>query len=91
MQVERTNAPLADSWVAHPFRREGGAASALDTLYHTDGGREMTFSGDLRDSPFLFRKSSPRRRRGSPTEETSREIQQETPRGVVSRVRSGRF
>jgi len=49
----RTYAPLAHSWVAHPFRREGGAA--LDTLCHVDGGWKMRSYSNEKDIQWMQR------------------------------------
>jgi hypothetical protein len=49
----RTHAPLAHSWVAHPFRREGGAA--LDTLCHADGGWKMRSYSNEKDIQWMQR------------------------------------
>ena len=49
----RTHAPLAHSWVAHPFRGEGGAA--LDTLCHADGGWKMRSYSNEKDIQWMQR------------------------------------
>lgn len=49
----RTHAPLAHSWVAHPFRGEGGAA--LDTLCHADGGWKMRSCSNEKDIQWMQR------------------------------------
>ena len=49
----RTHAPLAHSWVAHPFRGEGGAA--LDTLCHADGGWKMRSYSNEKDVQWMQR------------------------------------
>ena len=49
----RTHAPLAHSWVAHPFRGEGGAA--LGTLCHADGGWKMRSCSNEKDIQWMQR------------------------------------
>jgi hypothetical protein len=49
----RTHVPLAHSWVAHPFRGEGGAA--LDTLCHADGGWKMQSHSNEKDIQWMQR------------------------------------